>query len=410
MNFPSNVKSANVCVSHIESVEKFSVILAKNLIVFGRLQNYVNELEIQPVQIYKDHDIVEGSLVLVKYKEDGQKFRAEVVQMLEEDMIEAKLIDVGRVEKVAQDHVFPLPQQFRDLPPLSITNCKLFQCHSTKEETLVAFKKFSQGILNMQVMKSQAGCLEVDLVIPGPDNVTSIRDLLIFTAGAVFNNDPYLPITNINSFDIETKDFLMTGDKRECFLSHVPRLKPGEEVMLYLQIVSKETLKLPRLCSKMAAVYNTVNSNVMHDLVGSGCFSVGMVCAVGDGLGGWFRGVITKTGSDRMVWVKYIDFGNEEYVNAHKLRYLQKKFRKLPALAVPVFLPAVPNLRTQEDAELVYRELIISSNNLIFNEFKLEVLKISNKGKTYVSLDTLDGVNLKEFVVRFVKLLNEEKS
>lgn len=96
---------------------------------------------------------------------------------------------------------------------------------------------------------------------------------------------------------------MKAGDKREVFVSHVPKIEVDCDIMFYVQIVSRLSLKLPQLSKNMAKKYST-GDPLIHDLVGSGSSSEGMVCAVGDEEGGWFRAVITKTASNRMVTVR----------------------------------------------------------------------------------------------------------
>ena len=108
---------------------------------------------------------------------------------------------------------------------------------------------------------------------------------------------------NTNHFNFTLLPLLKVGDKREVFLSHIPKIEVDCDIMFYVQIVSRLTLKLPKLSKNMAQKYKS-GDPLIHDLVGSGSYSEGMVCAVGDEEGGWFRAVITKTGANRMVTVR----------------------------------------------------------------------------------------------------------
>ena len=93
-----------------------------------------------------------------------------------------------------------------------------------------------------------------------------------------------------------------------------------------------------------------------------------------------------------------MDFGNEEVVNSHKLKRLHGKFRRMPCLAVPVFLPI--QVTTESDAMMLQQEL---EANIRFTEMKLNVLDVSREGKMSVSLEFLFGSNLENFIAELLK-------
>ena len=95
---------------------------------------------------------------------------------------------------------------------------------------------------------------------------------------------------------------------------------------------------------------------------------------------------------------RYVDFGNEETVNSHKLRRLHGKFRRMPCLAVPVFIPV--QVKTKEDAEMLQQEL---EANIRYTEMKLSVLEVSREGKQIVNLDFMFGASLEDFIVELLK-------
>lgn len=94
---------------------------------------------------------------------------------------------------------------------------------------------------------------------------------------------------------------------------------------------------------------------------------------------------------------RYVDFGNEELVSVHRLRRLLKEFLELPSLSVPVYLPVTTSSGLEGDA--VAAEL---RKFLLYQEAVMTIKQVTESAKMIVDLDTLDGVNVTEFVQLFL--------
>ena len=89
-------------------------------------------------------------------------------------------------------------------------------------------------------------------------------------------------------------------------MSHIPEPSLGYRVQMCVQVVSvsPSSLELPHLSARMASVYNVRRSEEMWNLVG--VVTPGLVCAVGDREGGWYRGVVVDCVKDRLVMVQCV--------------------------------------------------------------------------------------------------------
>lgn len=165
--------------------------------------------------------------------------------------------------------------------------------------------------------------------------------------------------------------------------------------------VSPSSLQLPGLSARMASVYNVRRSEEMWNLIG--VVSPGLVCAVGDREGGWYRGVVVECVKDRLVMVQYVDFGNFELTPVYNLRRLLPEYiEELPVLAIPVSLPVV--FSNTDEKDFVFPELI---KNILYQEMKLKVISMSPNGEVLVSLRTREE---DARVEKFIRILKDECS
>ena len=116
----------------------------------------------------------------------------------------------------------------------------------------------------------------------------------------------YAVLPNSNSLSYDYFQPLTEGSRHEVFISHIPEPSLGYKVQMCVQVVSvsPSSLQLPGLSARMASVYNVRRSEEMWNLIG--VVAPGLVCAVGDREGGWYRGVVVECVKERLVMVQYV--------------------------------------------------------------------------------------------------------
>jgi len=101
-----------------------------------------------------------------------------------ETLYECFLLDFGTQERISQKDIRELPEQFLDLPPLTL-ECTLnvnFEPKIWSVTSTILFKRWtSQGSMKMQVIAQRKGVLLVDLLDSvGDDSYVSVRDCLMY--------------------------------------------------------------------------------------------------------------------------------------------------------------------------------------------------------------------------------------
>jgi len=343
-----------------------------------------------------------GNIVLAKFPSDNKYYRAKIIESCGQE-VKVLFLDFGNSSSVEWSSLLPLPERFRIQEPFAV-KCAMFGAFSAKDETLELFHKLIIGSLIMQVMKEdyQKKLLEVDLVREEDDDVkyTSVRDCLVFIGGAVFETNPYAAVPNEKDHQYEIKKLLKPESEHEVFLSHIAAINPGKNLHFYVQVVSPDSLQLPLLQERLNSVYGTRRCEELWNLVG--LVKPGLICAVEDNSqGGWFRAQVLECVRNRMVIVRYVDFGNEELVPEHRLRRLLNDFLELPALASSVYIPA--RVASSSQCDVIETEL---RSNLLYQEFRMKVREVSSHGRLSVDLITLHGINVSEFV----EILKQDQS
>ena len=424
-----NLKPTNVQVCALNNIDDFYVIQTKDLKWLKIISVEINQDELLKAQkdlaAFVDFPKL-NQVVLSRTSDNSPYYRAKILDFKTIDNIlnvHVIYIDYGIEKNISVFNIVPCPQKFQDIMPLAF-NCSMFDCFSMKEETLDLFKTLvTSKTLQMEVMNVDVKkkVLQVDLVMMVEDDVqyTSIRDCLIFAGNAVFETNPYAAIPNCNNLSFSTLPAPQKGTQYQVFVSHVPYTCPGDHVSLCVQVVSPASLALPMLSYHMSSVYSTRYSELSYSMTGE--MSPGVVCAVSDQDGAWYRGIITDVLSERKVMVRYelllvnfhvnkndinvfnflialnsrfVDFGNTELVSVHKIRRLKKEFLNLPALLQPVYLDS--SITSVEECEMVTREL---SDTILYQELNMTVNRITDQVKSYVKLETITGqVDIDQFI------------
>jgi len=338
-----------------------------------------------------------GDIVLAKFSIDSKYYRARILEdCYANSEVKVSFLDFGNSSKVTRDSLLPLPERFRIQEPF-VVKCAMFGAYSVKDETVELFKRLTTGrSLLLQVMKEdfQKKLLEVDLVREEDDDVkyTSVRDCLVFIGGAVFETNPYAAVPNEKDHQFEIKKLLKPETEHEVFLSHIADICPGKNLHFYVQVVSPDTMQLPLLQERLNSVYGTRRCEELWNLVG--VVKAGLICAVEDvRQGGWFRAQVLECVRNRMVIVRYVDFGNEELVPEHRLRRLLNDFLELPALAASVYIPV--KVDTSSQSVMIQTEL---RTCLLYQEFRMKVRDVSSHGRLTVDLITLQGIHVSDFI------------
>ena len=239
----------------IPSSENFSVILAEDLEKLQMIQAEINSSSFLAKLEEEEEEgrpIHGGDKVLARFPDDGQLYRAEVVDP-DPGAGQYKVFyyDFGNAGNT--EEVFPLPDNLKKIKGFSIRCC--LSCSCTTGDREKANLEFGRNIqsgspLFLQVFKVKKTCLEVDLVKLSDDGGRiSIRDYLVFLRLAYFAPQDEIPtFPNIFRKTIQNKllDFKI-GDIHKGIVGHIPFVHPGDWVQISVLVSSVVPIyRLPR--------------------------------------------------------------------------------------------------------------------------------------------------------------------
>ena len=378
----TNTAISRVVVSAITSLEDFHVLPVRDLARLGWIEDQLNpspltvwkEEEEQGQDLSNTEDVVVSleSLFSVPCPRTGKRARAKRIFPDTDDSkdLMVKFVDSGEMATVPRDSVRMLSTELLDMSGLAI-HCSMYSCTAWGTHSRDVFSDLVVGhVWRLEVMGWEGGCeddtegvLHVDLCCIIEDNITSMRDVLIFSDRAKYSLSSCEAVLT----DVEQRSFLpamelLPGNNYSAIISHVRTDKVHVQMMCGEG--RKATLALPHLMEEMASVYGVRMCEEMWVL---GKPRVGVVCAVQDTKDGmWYRAQVETLVKPRILQVKYVDFGNTVLVADHRLRRLFPEFLEVPVVAQSVRLH-LPN----ESARSAVSYL---KNWLRYQELELEMV------------------------------------
>ena len=429
----------------IPSSENFSVILAEDLEKLQMIQAEINsssflakleEEENRPIRIRA------GDKVLARFPDDGQLYRAEIVDPDPgAGLFKVFYCDFGNAGNT--EEVYPLPENLKKIQGFSIRCC--LACSIGDGDREKAHQEFAGSIqssprLVLQVFKVKKTCLEVDLVKVSMDgDMISIRDYLVFLRLAYFApRDEISTFPNIFRKTIQNQqlDFNI-GEIHKGIVGHIPFVHPGDWVQISVLVSSAVPVyRLPRsvyfslktnfakyckcsLMEKMQRTYSHPKSESLWGLGGlEGFVNPGTVCAAQDEEDRkWYRAMVVKNVRGRIYTIRlvlgsvlvlgciiiffyslrYVDFGEKRILSVYSLRRLFPEFRDaLPEMARTVAIPV--KVDTDAQARRVNAAL---RQTLMNQEVGFQVREVKDE-LMLVDMD-YEGEEIKE-VVDYLKI------
>ena len=191
-----------------------------------------------------------GAKVLARFPDDGQLYRAEIVDPDPgAGLFKVFYCDFGNVGNT--EEVYSLPDNLKKIQGFSI-RCCLACSIGDREKAHQEFARMieSSSRLVLQVLKVKKTCLEVDLVTLSEDgNLVSIRDYIVFLRLAYFAPpDEISAFPNIFRKTIQNHQLdLKVGEIHKGIVGHVPFVHPGEWVQISVLVSSAVPIyRLPR--------------------------------------------------------------------------------------------------------------------------------------------------------------------
>ncbi|XP_021370867.1 RING finger protein 17-like isoform X2 [Mizuhopecten yessoensis] len=385
-----------VYVTHIKNPGKFFVQRSGDAAALRKLARQINMACKKPsAEREIPTDVMKGDLLLGKYTCDNEWYRVKVKQVLPGDnknkmKLEIIYLDYGNVEVISIDRTRKMQQRFMEQPPFLMECClsdivPVDKVESWSLEAVQTFAKMTaEKPLIMIVISEVNNVLHVDLSKPPDDDIVddrpiSVRDTLVFLELANF----ITPASN---------NVVGMAPPKRCFLCPSP-VSPGtrfdahltcanDPSSFYVQQIGEESSYFHTVMKQMQDQYNMERGDAWTVY----CPRIGMICVaryLADDT--WYRAQVIDLPGNKMVTVRYVDYGNTETVDITKLCKILDMFLVLPVQAQHCQLSDVAPTEYSQQAKRWW------SDRVTMKEFSLKVTDVEEDRLSVVMYDDNSG-------------------
>ncbi|XP_078612166.1 uncharacterized protein LOC144882311 isoform X2 [Branchiostoma floridae x Branchiostoma japonicum] len=273
-----------------------------------------------------------GTVCCAQFTEDDSWYRA-VVRKVTDKGVLVRYVDYGNCETVEISRVKALKPDFTDLPPQCFEAC-LIDVVPTKATLAPEFtKNFVDHIKDEPVKiklfsRDQGGRYTVDLM---KDNQTASKVMKGFLRGRVPTSPP--PTPGILPTDVEfIQPFVEEGSYQDVFVTDAT-----DPDVFWCQLMSSAE-ELNTLMEDMNKHYSQLNQEeeALHTC------GLGVPCVAKYSLDEqWYRAVITGVCKSGDVEVRFVDYGNADFVSRVNVKAIKLKYMQLPVQAIQCSLLGV---------------------------------------------------------------------
>ncbi|XP_035667114.1 uncharacterized protein LOC118409857 isoform X3 [Branchiostoma floridae] len=273
-----------------------------------------------------------GTVCCAQFTEDDSWYRA-VVRKVTDKGVLVRYVDYGNCETVEMSRVKALKPDFTDLPPQCFEAC-LIDVVPTKATLAPEFtKNFVDHIKDEPVKiklfsRDQGGRYTVDLM---KDNQTASKVMKGFLRGRVPTSPP--PTPGILPTDVEfIQPFVEEGSYQDVFVTDAT-----DPDVFWCQLLSSAE-ELNTLMEDMNKHYSQLNQEeeALHTC------GLGVPCVAKYTLDEqWYRAVITGVCKSGDVEVRFVDYGNADFISRVNVKAIKLKYMQLPVQAIQCSLLGV---------------------------------------------------------------------
>ncbi|GFN94103.1 LOW QUALITY PROTEIN: tudor domain-containing protein 1 [Plakobranchus ocellatus] len=355
-NYVTVRKSERECVTvtHVASPNRFWCQLNKN---FSSLDSLMEKLD--------SHYSDEGGILMknpeadkaciAQYSIDHAWYRGIILDVSGQDYT-IQFVDYGNSEVVPANLVCEPEPRFLDLPVQAFP-CSLPLVGDWSHLTSALSEKVIDKELTMEVMEVRNGLAVVELY----DGAVKISDQIKAASkreGSGLSDSALKPAIPVP-----------IGSSVKAFTSFV--VSPSK---FFLQLADKEE-ELGTLMDDIS-VHNTFNDGqkvLQNPQLNQGCL------ALFSEDNQWYRGIITSPQGSKCR-VLFVDYGNEELLNAESLRALPPEFGAVPVMAYECFLTGCGEMTWSEEAREFFESIIMDQELQCIFETQKSV-KVTVNGK-----------------------------
>ncbi|XP_033118710.1 maternal protein tudor-like isoform X2 [Anneissia japonica] len=410
-----------VTPSHVNTPQDFTCQLVAHYNQINELTTELSlfhEVLLPTVEGNLPHDyLVPGSVGCVKSK-NGKWYRAVLVSLPRNDMIQAKFLDYGTLEEVHVSNLKQISkQEFVDIPiqglEFKLWNVKPLGLSWSESENnffqnMVLGKEFVVKVINVtperhfEVSMLDHDRLEINRHFKG---MTSSSNNAVSPPPIGMQRQPILHNSqrNVRGQGIASGLLPRNQQPPSKVLSHNANqvlslknqvLKVGSSSVVtvavinsFTDVVCHVTQNIPMLDALMSDIDQFYSALMPNDLALGGVVPGMACCARYTNNNNWYRAEIVSM-QGRGIEVEYVDYGNREVLPISRLKKISTAFMSVPKQGVHCTLVEAENsLNYSQDALVMFKRQV--NQNL-----SAQVMKEVQPGKYFIILSDNVGQNL----------------
>ena len=325
-----------------------------------------------------------GMACLAQFTEDGVWYRAEVVNVIEND-VEVHFVDYGNKDRVLKENTRVIGSEFMTLPATAF-KCSLHDVHNEDLDVNAAVQWLQTDVIGQELtgeVVDQSGLL-YDCILFKPGAECSINDELYALFALETEEAPAVPGNaeeNVEKVEgisvlVETKEqevVTQSDADRVPAVSEIshkfvqPKLELGAKESVYpvhVNSIQHITCQLSRFHTELESLSAEIEAYCENSVSNVENFEAGLACLAKfteDGV--WYRAEV-KSVEDNQVGVYFVDYRNEDKVAKENTRAVTSQFTSLPVTLIACQLHDVFGADIDLDKALVWLHKIMIDHEL----------------------------------------------
>ena len=364
-----SAKTFSVNMTHTESLSEiyFNVATKERIIELCELLQAVHDYAQDACGFKQLPDV--GSLCIAMYS-DGSWYRAQVIKVVDKETCLVVFFDFGNTENVSLSKMKPITEEKLLTYPVQALKCGLYGASlvdsSKKSEAMTLFTTLvpRESMKTCHVVSKFP--LLVDLDCGSGFPTLSVREELARAGYIPKPSDLGMVSLPMNKLPVDGNSVVLLSEIND----------PSD---FWLQVIDEAVEK--RFAKMMIEIHHYADSGknppISSPFLGQLCianFSQDKI---------WYRAKVVHLAEDGKVRVQFVDYGNEETMDASRLVPFKHSFMSLPSQAIRCslvgFKVATPSLKSKF-VQMVENKKLIATNESTPGEDRTSILLIDTSG------------------------------
>ena len=318
--------SYEAIVMYANSLKELYVMATNHVEKLGKMIDLVQAQAVIPNQF--NRALVVGELCLAKFSEDNSWYRAEVIKLLESDLVLVRFVDFGNIETVKPSSLLPINKDLFNLPLITF-RCALYGVPYVSISDSNLIKSLITMTQSKRLLCKIVNCVPLiaDILDPLDSSGLTIVEQLCYSGS---------PHSITGSDNIRVPLTVIPAD--DYVVGTVTDITGPQE--FYMQILNKKMIPaFQKMCEKLEE-YKELPPVIDPVYVGE------LVCALSTADGVCYRARIIDLPSNQQARVLYVDYGNQETIPVTQIWPMKHELQLIPFMASRCCLKEYENVKS----------------------------------------------------------------